>query len=74
MKNYQISWLDLHGMVIATYVLSFWPHHGKKANHKQFLYKLLGKLHIREDAWVSVGLVRLSFFNTSISSVVLLLG
>lgn len=71
MRNYQISW---HGMVIATYVLSFWPHHGGKANHEQFLYKLLRKLHIGEGAWVSVGLVRLSFFSTNISSVVLLLG
>lgn len=73
MRNYQIPWLDLHGMVIATYALSFWPHHGGKAN-EQFLYKSLVKLHIREDAWVSVGLVMLSFFNTNISSVVLLLG
>lgn len=74
MGNYQTSWLDLHGLVTATSVRSFWPHQGGKANHEQFLYKFLGKSHVREDACVFVGLVWLSFFNTGISSVVSLLG
>lgn len=50
--------LDLHQVVMAASALSFWPPHGGKANHKQLLYKLLGKLHIREDVWLSVGLAR----------------
>lgn len=44
-KKSQISWLDLHRTIIASYVVSFWPHQSGEHNHEQLLHTLLGKLH-----------------------------